>query len=153
MPNFSWSVRSLPVVATLVLSLPACAEDSRPTGVAPPTRIPDAPKTPLNQPIERVATATVPAEIRRLVVADAAAYLKVPASSIVLTRAERVNWSDGSLGCRRTGADGESLFGVTQVVENGFRIVAKTSSQELVYHTNGRTDQAAAVVRCATPGP
>jgi hypothetical protein len=156
MPNFSSFfpgsfARGIPVVAAFLLALPACAADPRVVGVAPPTRIPDAPETPLNTPIERIPTASVPAEIRRRVVADAAAHLKVAPSSIVLSRAERVNWSDGSLGCRRTSDDGETLFGVTQIVENGYRIVAKTSSRELVYHSNGRTDQAATVIRCDPP--
>jgi hypothetical protein len=130
--------------AALVVTLPACAADPPLTGVAPPTRIPDAPAQPpqLNQPFERVSSAVVPAEIRKLVVADAALYLRVAESAVVIGRAERVVWSDGSLGCPREG------MGYIQTTQRGFRIVAKTSSQELVYHTDDRTDQTATVVRC-----
>jgi hypothetical protein len=147
MPNFPASFRFLPVAAAFVLALPACAAEPRLTGVAPPTRIPDAPEPPLNQPIERVATAAVPVKIRRLVVADAAKHAGVAQSAIVLIRADRVVWSDAGLGCPKEG------MGYVQMTEPGYRVVARAPGTQLVYHTNERTDEAASVVRCVARVP
>ena len=50
----------------------------------------------------------------------------------VLARAERLTWSDGSLGCAEAG----HMY--TQMLVAGFRVVAKTSAGELTYHTDSR---------------
>jgi hypothetical protein len=124
----------------VLVAAPACAADpprtearpTRPTGVAPPTRIPDvvtdAP-APAGQPMN---IASLPRETRRAVVADAARRFGVDASAVVLTRAEQVTWPDGSLGCPEPGQY------YTQVLVTGYRLTAKTSDGELVYHTDSR---------------
>lgn len=113
-------------------TLPSRPVLTRDTGVAPPTRIPDAGTVaplPAGTP---VATASVPRAVRRAVVADAAKRFKVDESAVVLVRAEQITWSDGSLGCAEPG-------GVyTQNLVPGYLIVAKTESGELAYHTDSR---------------
>jgi len=109
------------------------------TGIAPPTRIPmpTAP-TPAGEP---VATASVPREVRRAVVADAARRFKVIESSVVITAAERLNWNDGSLGCPEPGMN------YSQALVPGYRIIAKTVEGSLTYHT----DTNGHALTCATP--
>ncbi len=112
---------------------PAGEPQNRPVSprrVAPPTRIPDpivvAPSG------EAVQTAAVPLDVRRAVVADAARRFKVEASAVVLVRAEQLTWPDGSLGCPERG------LMYTQALVPGYRIVAKTSAGEMLYHTDSR---------------
>jgi hypothetical protein len=82
--------------------------------------------------------ASLPRETRRAVAADAARRFKVAESAVVLTRAEQVTWSDGSLGCTEPGR----MY--TQALVPGYRLIAKTTGGELVYHT----DQRGQVVTC-----
>jgi hypothetical protein len=122
------------LICVLGVATPACAADApaRATGIAPPTRIPDAlleAPTPAGEP---VATAAVPRDVRRAVAADAANRFKVAESSVVLTGAEQVMWSDGSLGCPEPGI----LY--TQMLVPGFRVTAKTQEGQLIYHTDSR---------------
>ena len=124
----------------VLLAAAACAADgpradvggTRPAGVAPPTRIPDvitdAP-APTGQPVN---IASLPRETRRAVVADAARRFEVDASAVVLARAEQVTWPDGSLGCPEPGQF------YTQMLVTGYRLTARTSAGELVYHTDSR---------------
>jgi hypothetical protein len=114
-------------------------------GVAPPKRLQDPIDNTLRVPpvAEPVTIASVPRELRRVVVADAAKHLDVPESSVVLTRAEQVTWSDGSLGCPQPG------MGYSQALVPGYRIVARTAERELTYHT----DTQATAVRCQEPLP
>jgi hypothetical protein len=147
MSRFKSLIRVLSIAAACAVPLAACGAQPRGVGVAPPTRIPDAVDPPLNQPLDRVANTSVPAEIRRLVAADAAAHLKVAPSAVVLGRTDRVVWSDASLDCAR---DGMSYL---QATVPGFRIVVRSAGNELVYHTNDRTDAGAIVVRCAEARP
>lgn len=121
------------ILSVLGMVLPACAAEApRATGIAPPTRIPDA--LPQESPAagEPVATAAIPREVRRAVVADAAKRFGVAESSVVLTGAEQVTWSDGSLGCPEPGR----LY--TQMLVPGFRVQAKTQEGQLTYHTDSR---------------
>lgn len=67
-------------------------------------------------------------------VADAARRFKVPESAVVLTRAEQVTWPNAALGCPEPG----TMY--TQALVPGFRVVAKTSSGELLYHTDSSGD-------------
>jgi hypothetical protein len=93
-----------------------------------------------------VNAAQIPREVRRAVVADAAKRFGVPANSVVLARAEKVTWSDGSLGCPEPG----QMY--TQVLVPGFRLAATSSAGTLEYHS----DEHGRVVTCiaqATPGP
>ena len=127
-------------LSALAASLPACAADesanapahSPEVGIAPPTRIPDVLES-LPEPAgTAVPSAAVPQAVRRAVVADAAKRFKVAESAVVLTRAEQVTWSDGSLGCPEPGRY------YTQNLVPGYRIAAKTSAGELIYHTDSR---------------
>jgi hypothetical protein len=117
--------------ASLVAACAASAEEpkSTPRAMAPPTRIPSPAldEQPAGQP---VSTAQIPREVRRAVVADAAKRFAVPESSVVLVRAEQVTWPDASLGC----PEPETMY--TQALVPGFRVVAKTSGGELLYHTD-----------------
>ncbi len=117
--------------ASLVAACAASAGEAKPTPrtMAPPTRIPSPTldEQPAGQP---VATAQIPRAVRVAVVADAAKRFGVPESSVVLVRAEQVTWPDASLGC----PEPETLY--TQALVPGFRVVAKTSGGELLYHTD-----------------
>jgi hypothetical protein len=110
-----------------------------PTGVAPPVRIPEHVQPDLIPAGDPVSVASLPRETRRAVVADAARRFKVAESAVVLTRAEQVTWPDGSLGCAEPGG----IY--TQALVPGYRLVAKTSAGELIYHT----DQRSHVTSCA----
>jgi hypothetical protein len=136
----SWLAAALVAVA-----VPACAADppparTRPAEIAPPNRIPDvvAP-TPAG---ETVNIASVPKDVRRAVAAAAARLMKVDENAVVLTRAERVTWNDGSLGCPRPG----QMY--TQMLVEGFRVVARSNDAEVVYHTDTRGQ----AVACTSPG-
>jgi hypothetical protein len=99
-------------------------------GVAPPTRIPDPPAQAAGPAGQNVNIASVPREVRRAVVADAAKRFKVAESAVVLGKAEQVTWNDGSLGCAQRG----QMY--TQQLVSGYRIVAITSAGQMVYHTD-----------------
>jgi hypothetical protein len=119
------------VLASLAAACGASAEDVQPPprAMAPPTRIPSPALNdqPVGQPVN---TAQIPRAVRLAVVADAARRFSVPESSVVLVRAEQVTWSDASLGC----PEPETMY--TQALVPGFRVVAKTSGGELLYHTD-----------------
>ncbi len=104
----------------------------RDTGIAPPTRIPDAAEVVPQPPGTPVTTAEVPKSVRRAVVADAAKRFNVAESAIVLVRAQQVTWSDGSLGCPEAGMK------YTQNLVPGYVIAAQSSAGELLYHTDTR---------------
>jgi hypothetical protein len=87
-----------------------------------------------------VSTAEMPREVREAVVADAARRFKVEASAVVLTRAEQVTWPNGALGCPEPGR----MY--TQMLVEGYRVVAKTAEGEMTYHTDAR----GSVVNCAS---
>lgn len=116
-------------LAGLAAACTASGEEKRATPRAPPTRIP-APA--LNElPVgQAVSTTVIPIDVRRAVVADAAKRFKVAESAVVLVRAERVTWPNAALGCPEPG------MMYTQAVVPGFRVVAKTTGGELLYHTD-----------------
>lgn len=113
-----------------------------PRKIAPPKRIPD----PIVQSVQPagtpVATADMPREVRRAVVADAARRFEVAESAVVLSAAEQVTWSDGSLGCPQPG------LSYVQALVPGYRVTATTSAGKLRYHTDSRGQ----AVTCAQPG-
>jgi hypothetical protein len=99
-----------------------------PRRIAAPTQIPDPIVTaPAG---EAVQMAAVPRAVRRAVVADAAQRFKVAENAVALVRAEQVTWPDGALGCPEPGR----LY--TQALVSGYRVVAKTSAGEMLYHTD-----------------
>jgi hypothetical protein len=120
-----WNLLALAVL----LPLAACAANPPvKAAMAPPTRIPAVePPAPAGEPI---AIASVPRDVRRAVVADAAKRFKVASNAVVLANAEKVNWNDGALGCPEPG----HLY--TQMIVAGFRVVAKTREGNLTYHTD-----------------
>ena len=116
-------------LASLAAACAASGEEKRATPRAPPTRIPAPPLN--DQPGgEAVSTTAIPVEVRRAVVADAAKRFKVAESAVVLTRAEQVTWPNGALGCPEPGTT------YTHALVPGFRVVAKTTGGELLYHTD-----------------
>jgi hypothetical protein len=118
---------------TMALAIPlaACGGEKLPakTAIAPPTRIPDiaAPAGPTGVV---VPSASIPREVRRAVVADAAKRFKVAASAVVLTQVEKITWSDASLGCPEPGR----MYG--QMLVEGFRVTAKTDGGSLIYNAD-----------------
>ncbi len=138
------------LITSLAMLLASCvfADDTppRPTraaaGEAPPKRIPDPLPRSAPPAAETVPTASVPARVRRAVVADAARRFQVAESAVVLTRAEQVTWPDGSLGCPEPGRK------YTQALVPGYRLVAKSAQGEFVYHADSRGN----VVTCG-PAP
>jgi hypothetical protein len=110
--------------------------------VAPPVRLPDPPGIKTYTSGTPVTTSSIPAEVRRAVVADAARRFKVATNDVVLTRAERITWPDASLGCAEPG----KVYG--QMLVEGFRVVARTVEGELLYHTDTR----GTVLSCPRPG-
>jgi hypothetical protein len=115
------------------------ADDAR--RIAPPKRIPDIVEQPLRTAGQPVSTASMPREVRRAVVSDAAKRFQVQESAVVLAQAERVTWSDGSLGCPQPG------MSYTQALVPGYRVTAKTAAGQFVYHTDERGN----VVSCGSP--
>ena len=118
---------------------------ARQTQTMPPKRIPEVvPGATLEslQPAgEPVNTASMPRTVRRAVVADAARRFQVAEDAVVLTSAEQVTWSDGSLGCPQPG------YSYTQMLVSGFRVTATTSAGRMLYHTDTRGN----VVTCGLP--
>jgi len=114
------------------MRLAVAADNPPPTGRAPPTRVPNMDIQAPGPAGEQIATAAMPSEIRRAVVADAAKRFGVAESSVVLTGAEKVTWPDGALGCPEPG------MMYTQAQVPGYRVAAKTSGGELYYHTDAR---------------
>jgi hypothetical protein len=137
------AIRKWSVTLVALAPLSACSMDKpAPTGIAPPTRIPDPPAQTAAPAGDSVAVASVPREVRRAVVADAARRFKVAESAVVLSRAEQVTWNDGSLGCPRPG----QMY--TQMLVSGFRILATTSAGQMEYHT----DAQGLAVTCSATG-
>jgi hypothetical protein len=143
MSHFISLARALSMFVACAVPLAACAVEPRGVGVAPPTRIPDVLQTPGVPAGDTVALAELPRELRRAVVADAAKRLGVKENAVVLTRAERVTWNDGSLGCPQPG------MGYMQALVPGFRVVARTADRELIYHT----DESRQALACAETPP
>ena len=106
------------------------ADPPRPTPVAPPARVPDPGAGNTGPAGAVVPSASVPREVRRAVVADAAKRFKVAESAVVLGQVEQVTWNDGSLGCQQRG----QMY--TQNLVAGYRIVAITTEGRMVYHTD-----------------
>jgi hypothetical protein len=126
------------IALALIASCASAAEKpATPRVIAPPTRIPD-PVVP-GPPGERVDIASVPRDVRRAVVADAAKRFSVSENEVVLVGAERVTWSDGALGCPEPG----QMY--TQMLVAGYRVSAKTTAGQMLYHT----DSHGTVVNCA----
>jgi hypothetical protein len=140
-PIMSKSLNLLVLAVVLAVSAGAADTPQTPRGIAPPNRIPDIETlTPLPKG-EPVATAQIPREVRRAVVANAAKRFNVAENAVVLTNAEQLTWSDGSLGCPEPGR----MY--TQMLVAGFRVVAKTSAGELTYHTDSRGNAVTCGVR------
>lgn len=132
----------LPLFLAFGALVAACAsaadKPATPRGIAPPTRIPDP--VVVQAPVgEHVDIASVPSGVRRAVVADAARRFAVSENQVVLVDAERVTWSDGAMGCPEPG----QMY--TQMLVPGFRVSAKTSAGQMLYHTDSR----GTVVNCA----
>lgn len=143
----SSALRTVFVCAAIATALPACASGPKTVGVAPPVRIPKT-ETLSEKPVgEPVAITALSKALRRAVVAEAAKRFGVAESGIVLASAERVTWSDGSLGCPEPG------MMYTQSLVPGFRIVARAAAGLLIYHATEGTEGGASgpprVVTCA----
>jgi hypothetical protein len=136
------------ICCTLAMAGEPMGEQRR---IAPPKRIPDmvSPQTlPAGEP---VTLASIPKAVRRAVVADAARRFEVDRSAVVLSQAEQVTWSDGSLGCPSPGV----MY--PQVLVPGYRMSATTRAGTLLYHTDARGNVATCDMlprrpRSAAPG-
>lgn len=126
------------LAGALSLCLHASAQESTlpPRQIAPPKRIPDAIPVGLMENLqpagEPVTTASMPRAVRRAVAADAAKRFQVAEDAVVLASAERVTWSDGSLGCPKPGQS------YMQVLVPGYRVTAATAAGRMLYHTDMR---------------
>lgn len=126
------------LVAALALTLtaPAAERVSQPksatSGRAPPQRIPSPVTETTIPPGEPMNIASVPVAVRRAVVADAARRFQVAESAVVLARAERVTWPDGSLGCPEPGR----TYAQAQVP--GYRLSARSAQGAFMYHADAR---------------
>lgn len=110
------SVPATPTV--LALALAGCAAGTG--GMAAPAAPGSGPGSPVVTPgLESIiASAT----------RDAAARLAVDPADIEVLRAERVTWSDGSLGCPAP----DRMY--TQALVPGYRVLLRISGQVLDYH-------------------
>jgi hypothetical protein len=118
-------------LAVMVLLAPMAMAGGEPVPVkrAPPTKpLPPVPEQ--APPFESVSTASVPREVRRAVVADAARRFSVAENLVVVASAEKVTWNDASLGCPMPG------MSYTQALVPGYRIVARSSAGAFIYHTD-----------------
>ena len=135
------------LAGALSLCVLAHAEESSAPArqTVPPKRIPEVvPGATLEslQPAgEPVNTASMPRDVRRAVVADAAKRFQVAEDAVVLASAEQVTWSDGSLGCPQPG------YSYTQMLVSGYRVTATTTAGRMLYHTDTRGN----VVTCGLP--
>jgi hypothetical protein len=123
----NWIVLCAAVASCAVSAEPA-AKSRVAVGIAPPARIPyPSPAAPAG---ESIPISAMPREVRRAVVADAARRFKVAQNAVVLARAEKMHWSDASLGCPEPGRQ------YAQAIVPGFRVAAKTAEGEFLYHTD-----------------
>lgn len=129
--KYSTSVFACLLLGAQALAGGVPARETSPRRIAPPTRIPD-PIVSTAPVATAVPIADVPRAVRRAVVQDAAQRFNVAESAVVLAQAEQVTWSDGALGCP------EPRRFYTQMLVPGYRIVAKTSAGEMLYHTDSR---------------
>lgn len=112
-------------------SLGGCAlgmplEPGRPALPAPP--VPSLPPmTTASEPQSAGSAAPT-----RAALADAARRTGLPAAQIMLLSAERVIWSDGSLGCPQPG------MMYTQALVPGLRIRIRAGTESLDYHASER---------------
>jgi len=123
--------RLLALASVMVLASTAMAGgEPAPVKMAPPTqRLPPAPAP--QPPSESISTASVPREVRRAVVADAARRFNVAENLVVVASAEQITWGDARLGCPPT----PGMTYTTGVVP-GYRIVARSTTGAFVYHTD-----------------
>jgi hypothetical protein len=140
-----------PRIALLMLSLVPglCLAGGEPSPTKPVTPAPRAPELApaVTQPAgEPVTIASVPREVRRAVAAAAAKQFGVAVNDVVVTRAEQVTWSDGSLGCPEPGR----MY--TQMLVQGYRVTARSGDLESVFHTDAR-GLSVACGRVAAPRP
>jgi hypothetical protein len=134
---------------TLSLGLGACfaGGDPPPTRpITPATRLPEQAPSVTQPAGEPVAMAAVPREVRRAVAAAAAKQFGVAVNDVVVTRAEQVTWSDGSLGCPEPGR----MY--TQMLVQGYRVTARSGGVESVFHSDAR-GLTVACGRVAAPRP
>ena len=85
----------------------------------------------------------VPTELLEAIVADAADRAGVRAQEIEVTAAERVTWSDGSLGCPEEG------MAYTQALVPGYRVVLEAGGDQL----NFRSSESGDFRFCEDPQP
>jgi len=75
---------------------------------------------------------TVPAELTRAAIEDAAQRMSVSLAEVTVISSEAVTWSDGSLGCPQPG------MSYTQALVPGYRILVQAGGQTLRYHAAAR---------------
>lgn len=114
----------------------------------PPAATADSPRSTMDlhrspDPSAPVDALVLPAGLLAAIVADAASRTGVTEAAVVLTRAERVTWSDGSLGCPLPG------HAYTQALVSGSWVVVRAGDASLDYRA---TDHGSFVL-CEQPGP
>jgi hypothetical protein len=131
-------VRIALLAAALVVV--GCSSAAAPSVVAPSgtPAVSATPIAPENVSMSPGAS-DVPASIIDAVVAEIAKTAGVPADQVTVVSAESVTFHDGSLGCPQPG------FAYTQMVVDGFKIVAKVGDTEYDYRGSGTSFK-----RCTT---
>jgi hypothetical protein len=131
-PASSESPLAAPVESDSPLAAPtsAAAADSTPVTSADGTETPAAAGAEQAAPVA-AAVAGIPEDVLNSVLGDAAQRLGVPIDTLVVTHAEAVTWSDGSLGCPEAG------MVYTQALVDGYWIVVEAGGEAVDYRAQG----------------
>jgi hypothetical protein len=131
-------MRQLSTLAFIVAVLGACTQLGGP--VVPSAGSPSLPTDTQRPPLITIPPSMslptelgeVPAEIFEQAAEEAAAVANVAIDQVSIVRAERVTWSDGSLGCPEPG----QMY--TQALVPGFWLVLQAGDDEFDFHASER---------------
>jgi hypothetical protein len=131
-------LRRLVLISALMIAITSCASQGTAPSASTPTSMPPESAGP------SLPAGDVPLELLEAAVADAAERAGVEAGSVSVLLAERVTWSDGSLGCPEPG------MMYTQALVPGYRVVVEAGGNELAFHGASGGD---GLRFCAQPEP
>ena len=138
-PTMFARLATLAAVFVLVVGCSAASAPSRePASLTPASSQPSL--VPVESPAVSPGPLDLPQSVIDPVVADIAKTAGVPVTEVVVVSAEPVTFPDGSLGCPVPG------LAYTQVVVDGFKIVATAGGQTFDYRGSGSNFR-----RCQNP--
>jgi hypothetical protein len=121
-------------VAMMAVGLAACREQAEPTGA--PIEVPDPVAAPEHEdilvPSDNDRPAQPPDQLLGPLLDDAAQRTGLEAGALVISRALRVTWSDGSLGCPQPGMH------YTQALVPGWHVHITAGDEVLDYRLTDR---------------